>query len=412
MAQAISRCSEETVVPVGGGAPPIRSPEVEIVLLPTHPDQLSDRELDSWIRGIVRSRVPEGPSLDYKRYLEIGHPGKNRELAKDAASFANDVGGVVVFGVPEEATPTSTPIPAEPFGLDPVPNLVESIENILLSTITPTLPTFRIREVPLSDYPGKVCYLLWVPESWAGPHMVQGYQDGRYYRRGQFRAVVMSERDVESRYRRRLQIGHSAQEFLGSQEATHLRALFGTPRTIPIASLTVVPRLLVANRVRFTDPEFQNWAKQNSPLGNPWVPSMYGARTTIESRLEHQEVELHRNGAVVMYRYASVLDPNEVPPVIMESHEAHHVRIACDLIGSFYKAVALSGSLAIRLAIECPVGDRLHLMTDLERNWLKLEPAGTSIAIHIEPDAKDLISNPAIVVGDLMEETRLAFGQW
>jgi len=88
------------------------------------------------------------------------------------------------------------------------------------------LPTFRVREVPVSEYPGKACYLVWTPESWAGPHMVHGYGDGRYYRRGQYRAIVMSERDVEDRYPRCLQLVSSYQDFIDSERAKQMRQLY------------------------------------------------------------------------------------------------------------------------------------------------------------------------------------------
>ncbi|MCH8282307.1 MAG: ATP-binding protein [Chloroflexi bacterium] len=225
-------------------------------MLLKHPDQMGNEEFDEWIRRLVDTREPEGVRLDYKEQQKVETQQDRRELAKDITSFANELGGTLVYGVPEERdSPQAAPTPRRPYGIDAVPGIVETIENIFVSVITPLLPEYRIRPVELSEYQGNMCYVIWTPESWAGPHMVFGYNDLRFYRRGQFRSIPMAERDVEDRYRRRLMMRSAAEEFLVSAEASHL--LRSYRRTQAKTILMVVPLLLMPNRVLFNEPQIR-----------------------------------------------------------------------------------------------------------------------------------------------------------
>ena len=130
-------------------------------MLPRHPDQMTDEELDSFIRGLVDSLEPEGTLLDYKSIITLGTQSQRRELAKDISSFANERGGSLLYGIPEDrANPDSAPIPQRPYGIAAIPGLEQNLENIYSETLTPLLPEYRIRKVELSEYPGKVCYLV------------------------------------------------------------------------------------------------------------------------------------------------------------------------------------------------------------------------------------------------------------
>ena len=213
-------------------------------MLTRHPDQYSNTELDDWIRHLVDNLEPEGSLLDYKETISLSRQNEKKELAKDVSSFANENGGTLIYGVPEQrAGSRAAPVPTRPYGIDPIPRLGEDLENVLSTTISPIIPEVRVREILLSDYPGKACYLVWTPQSWTGPHMVHGYKDARYYRRGNFRAIPMSERDVEIRYQQRLSLRSAAQEFSTSQAAWHLMQFYG--RRQAKTRLIIVPTYLI-----------------------------------------------------------------------------------------------------------------------------------------------------------------------
>ena len=377
-------------------------------MLSKHPDQLTDHELDHWIRGLVDRREPEGPRLDYKQEIDLSTPSKRRELAKDIVSFANEIGGTLVYGVPESRTGSGqAPIPGRPYGIDLIPGLEQDLENVFVTAIAPLLPEYRIRKVELSEYSGKVCYIVWTPESWAGPHMIHSYQDGRFYRRGQFRSVVMSERDVDERYRRRIVMGNAANEFMNSEDAVHLRQMYD--RNQAKTSLLLVPLLLIPNRVVFSEPNVMRWLESNT-LWRSWSPSMRGVKTFgTHGQGDRADVELHRNGAIVAWRYTEVND-NNTSPLIAYIPELKELAGIFTLAAGLYTLINYHGPLVVCLTIHCPQSYALRLPR--RHGSVALEPSGTSIRIRLEPSASELIAEPNGVLRAVADELFRAFGLW
>lgn len=100
---------------------------------PKSPHLLSPEELTTSIRGLINEEWPESDILDYKAALNYSQRKDRIELAKDVSSFANEVGGTVIYGVPEKANQT-VPLPAaiDQCGLEVRPKMLETVENILL----------------------------------------------------------------------------------------------------------------------------------------------------------------------------------------------------------------------------------------------------------------------------------------
>jgi len=167
-------------------------------MLQKHISQYSDEELQAWIQQLVDDKTPENMTIEYKSEEAFGEKFK-LEIAKDISSFANTKGGVIIYGIPEESVHKETEklaIPSSDYGTEPIPNFVSRLENILIDTISPHLPDIWIREVPILEKPNLRVYVVWHPESWLKPHMVEGYQELRYYRRGLRRTVRMTEIEV------------------------------------------------------------------------------------------------------------------------------------------------------------------------------------------------------------------------
>jgi predicted HTH transcriptional regulator len=188
------------------------------MILPKHPDVMSDEDLGDWVLRLVSRKTPESIFLDYKKTVTTDSRSDKCEIAKDASSFANERGGILLYGIPQvEEGDEPVPVGYEEIGMDRIPGLCQKVEDILVGTLTPKLPELRVREIPLIGLSVKVVYLVWHPQSWEAPHMISAYKEHRYYRRGNFRAVLMEEAEVERLYLRRQARRMLATEFL--QEA-------------------------------------------------------------------------------------------------------------------------------------------------------------------------------------------------
>jgi predicted HTH transcriptional regulator len=172
---------------------------------------MTPEELAGRIADCIRQRMPESDSLDYKAQLNIGTQRERTELAKDVSSFANELGGMVLYGVPETEE-NGVPVPAalEECGFECESGLPERAENILLDTVRPVLPNLFVKVVTINE---KQILVVHHPASWNKPHMVEAYNTRRYFRRGNYRAVPMSEREIEAAYASRRSVQIMAEEF-------------------------------------------------------------------------------------------------------------------------------------------------------------------------------------------------------
>ncbi|MCH7579998.1 MAG: putative DNA binding domain-containing protein, partial [Chloroflexi bacterium] len=109
---------------------------------------------------MVHDQVEEGPRLDYKAQIHLDEPAQRREAAKDISSFANEIGGTLLYGIPEDRGSSGAPIPTEPYGIDPIPNLEQQLEDVHVGFIAPSLPESRIRKVELSV--GRKLHEAWI----------------------------------------------------------------------------------------------------------------------------------------------------------------------------------------------------------------------------------------------------------
>ncbi len=170
-------------------------------MAPDNPQLMNPEELNRWVRSLIERRAPESAWLDYKADLRLDGRRERVELAKDVSSFGNERGGTLVYGVPEEDEGAlRVPRPLNECGFDIPTGLPEAGENILLDTIDPPLPEGFIAVITIPEISPRALLLIHHPASWNRPHMVSGYEDGRYYRRGNFRAVRMTEQEIEAAY--------------------------------------------------------------------------------------------------------------------------------------------------------------------------------------------------------------------
>ena len=86
---------------------------------PKPPQLMTPEELSNFVRRLVQERQPESDSLDYKMFANTETRKDRLELAKDISSFANELGGSVIYGVPEvEEDGVPIPVPLERCGMD------------------------------------------------------------------------------------------------------------------------------------------------------------------------------------------------------------------------------------------------------------------------------------------------------
>jgi len=152
------------------------------------------------LEALGANAIPEGLRLEFKRELNLTTKRQRVDVAADVAAMANTDGGRIVFGIDEVTQPDGTVAgPLTPL-TDGRP--VSALPDILHAVIDPP-PRFDLAQV---DVPGGFVLVVEVSRSWADLHMVSGYAQGRYYRRGPKGNVLMSQSEVREAYARILKM--------------------------------------------------------------------------------------------------------------------------------------------------------------------------------------------------------------
>jgi len=393
-------------------------------MLLKHPDQYSLEELEAWVRQLVDGEVSEGPRLDYKQTISLESREQRLEAAKDISSFANEIGGTIIYGIPEDKKSDEIAIPLKPYGIDPTPDLESRLENIYIDSIAPRLPEWRIRKVNLTEYPGKVVYVAWVPESWIGVHMVEAYKEQKYYRRGQLRAVAMAEHEVRQRYER-LRIGQSALEnFLNSPELNYLSAHM--PNNKFVSHYVVCPTMLFADRVNFATPHMREWLRENRYklwgwsgewTYDEWTPFSYGVKAK-ELPDEPWMVELHKNGAISHWSETVVRQDQDNRDQgkykLQYLSELKAFEGFLQFARSLYQKIQYFGPLYFQVVIENRPHVPLYLYSyrfgDLtDRSFIG---GDMNLFIYLSEPSSKLFETPNEILKAIADEMFRAFGVW
>jgi len=141
--------------------------------------------------AIAEGLLEETHYLDLKRELEPGK-AKNKEHARDLASFAID-GGNLLVGLDEDKQRRTVALAPQP--LD---GLRERVESIARAIPDPPLPVI-VRAIASTSDPTVGYLVVHVPPSPAAPHMV----DNRYFGRGDTQKQYLSDAEVLRLHERR-----------------------------------------------------------------------------------------------------------------------------------------------------------------------------------------------------------------
>ncbi|MGE0827540.1 MAG: helix-turn-helix domain-containing protein [Candidatus Binatia bacterium] len=256
-------------------------------------EQINSADLDALLTG----PVPEGRTLDYKRDLPGSTDADKKEFLADVSSFANTVGGDLIFGIEEAAG-----VPTAIVGLGQADLDAQQLrlDSMILTGIEPRIP-YRLRALTASN--GVPVLILRVEQSWEAPHRVIFKQHDRFY-----------GRSTAGKYA--LDTGELRQAFLRTASIEEAIARFRDERLVEIHSgrspvnlpgpgrlvLHLVPLEAIAGRRRFSLASLQGCQGQLRPMGtNGWNSriTLHGFMTVFNAGAEAWAyTHLYRSGII------------------------------------------------------------------------------------------------------------------
>ncbi len=149
------------------------------------------------IQQLKEDQVPEGRNLDYKEFLPKDTEDDRREFRFDVSSFANSVGGLIIYGIREKKGKdgaTSTPEEIIPLDVDTDKEGLR-LENILRAHIDPRIQGVQIRFLQVN---GGHIGLVRIPKSWHGLHLVKHNDSYRFYSRHSKGKYILDASEIRS----------------------------------------------------------------------------------------------------------------------------------------------------------------------------------------------------------------------
>src|SRR3989442_8527292 len=159
-----------------------------------------DRIDAAFLESLRTDAVAEGRQLEYKEQLPGSDDTSKREFVQDVSSFANTIGGDLIYGVREarDAADKPTGTPESMVGL-PGTNLDQEklrLEQLLLNGVSPRIPGVLFHPIPRgAEHP---CLLVRVRQSPIRLHMVIYSGIWRFYGRRASRRVQLDVSQIRA----------------------------------------------------------------------------------------------------------------------------------------------------------------------------------------------------------------------
>ena len=150
------------------------------------------------IQNLIDNQMEESIKLDFKQADSLGKTeNKKKEISKDVSSFANTIGGIIVYGLVE-----TNDVASKLSFIDGNQKAYskEWLENIITSNIHPKIEGLKIFPIRKENDISQTIYVVKIPASENAPHMAQ---DKRFYKRHNFQAQPMEEYEVRNIYNKK-----------------------------------------------------------------------------------------------------------------------------------------------------------------------------------------------------------------
>jgi hypothetical protein len=121
------------------------------------------------LRSLITSKIGEGQVIEFKRAIDVSDTKTKKNLSGEVASFANAIGGDIVFGIAEKNGTASELVALPGFDADKIELQLRQIFN---SNIEPPVPGLRFCPVEIQS--GEFALVLRIPRSWTRPHALLG----------------------------------------------------------------------------------------------------------------------------------------------------------------------------------------------------------------------------------------------
>jgi hypothetical protein len=129
------------------------------------------------LEALITSDVSEGKSIEYKSTLPGNGDAERKELLADVSSFANTIGGDVLYGMEEQ---NGVPVKAIGLVVADLDLQLRQLDSIISNGLEPRI-RYAVHIVRLQNE--RPVIILRIERSWIGPHRVVFKSHDKFYAR-------------------------------------------------------------------------------------------------------------------------------------------------------------------------------------------------------------------------------------
>jgi schlafen family protein len=254
------------------------------------PDQLQESDL----RGLIRDKVQESVTLDFKRGMYGRTEGKTKEMLRDVASLANANGGILIIGMAEDGDAAAA-------DLIPVPDAEVEAQRLVAScaaNVAERISGLRVLRVPIH---GGDAIVVWAPPSYRKPHMITFQGATEFWIRHDRQNVRMSIAEIHTAVAATEDLAVRVDEFIRARMqvwekgSRDLFALMATPLLLQEGRVDTGDVHLSRALERAPEQPRRGGVWLSNPLHGRVVPTLRGRAAGDQAS---RSLEVYRSGHV------------------------------------------------------------------------------------------------------------------
>ena len=282
-------------------------------MIPKSFDEISIGDLQQ----LIENKVPEGKTIEYKAELRIEKDSEKKEFLYDVSSFANSIGGDLIFGI-AEGSEKGIPNFISGFSCKTDETIIK-VESILRSSINPRILGIQIKTLALES--GNILLLLRIPNSLNAPHQVTYQGVDRFYCRSNNGKYPFDVFELRNAFMQSSFITDKIRQFVNNRISKIISG--HTPVNLeahPKIVLHIVPiQAIEGNRLGISNTEIKS--AKLFPLGSSGYSSRFNLEGVVNfSRLPNEKqayayIQIYRTGIIESVN-ADLLRPYQGKKVI------------------------------------------------------------------------------------------------
>ena len=256
------------------------------------------------LQALVDDSVREDRTIEFKQHLPGAQDGERKEFLADVTSFANAIGGDLIYGIAErreEGRPTAVADSLDGIG-DGNPDAERlRLENMLRDGVAPRLPNVRTKLID-GGRNGPLLVIR-IPQSWDSPHMVTFKDWNRFYSRNDGGKQLLDVFEIRRSFLAAGELADRIRQF----RVSRLGSIVARDTPVAIPATGAIVHLIPYSAFRSTQSvDVRRAAAAGDGMLSPLSPSSYNLRYNIDglvtfdgdARESYSYFQLFRNGII------------------------------------------------------------------------------------------------------------------